>query len=105
MPGCTRPVASVYIATLQYTLSGGPLTIGRSISRAGTTTRVATRSAGTIGCVGVGAAVPGGGIVGRASVGEGVAATTISLGWADGVGSTAPVYVRRPPAISDTPTA
>ena len=31
--------------------------------------------------------------------------TTISLGSADGVGSTAPVYVSSPPAISDTPTA
>ena len=46
MPGWTRPVASAYIATLQRTLSAGPLTIGRSIFRAGTTTRVATRSAG-----------------------------------------------------------
>ena len=71
----------VYIATLQRTLFGGPLTIGRSMSRAGTTTRVATRSAGIAGGegVGCGACRAAGSSAGRATA-SGVAVTTISVG-------------------------
>jgi hypothetical protein len=72
--------------------------------RAGTTTRVATRSAGIDG-EGLGAAVPGGGIVGSATDGGGGAVAGMSVGPGVCVGSTAPVYVSSPPAISDTPTA
>ena len=77
---------------------------GRSMLSAGTTTRVATRSANGVGDA-LGEGDPDdGGNVGRST--EGVGPATMIVG--DGCGRTisaAPVYVNRPPAMRDTPVA
>src|SRR5215210_4339804 len=80
--------------------------IGRSIFSAGMTTRVATAVVWADGD-GPTDGEPDGGTdeSGRVAVGLGSPPMTIGVSSGGGVGSTAPVYVSRPPAISETPVA
>jgi hypothetical protein len=101
----------MYSATLHsgYELSPGGLTTGRSILSAGTTTRVDTRSLGTVGDGdGELEGSTDGGNVGLGDgdgVSTGVGAAVAGGGDAGTPASTGPVYDNSPTATSMTPLA